>query len=119
MSELEFPPWPEHPGMGSWIPTGMLSDMVAKLPGVADAEGWLRAVPDPHEPFPAVQLQLVWLADGHIHFATVSGFTVATASPDRAAPRLVGYRYTSLDQLIAAAADWAADIWPPHAGERT
>ncbi|MEH1058696.1 hypothetical protein V6U89_26230 [Micromonospora sp. CPCC 206171] len=115
MSELEFPSWPEHPGLGSWIPTEMLADVVAQLPGLPDANGWLRAVPDPHEPFPAVHLQVVWLADGHIHFATVSGCTVAVASPDRAAPRLAGYRYASLEQLVAGAADWTSDVWPPEA----
>ena len=112
MNELEFPPWPEHPGLGSWIPTELLADVVTQLPRLAEAEGWLRAVPDPREPFPAVHLQLVWLADGHIHFATVSGWTVATASPGRTAPQLVGYRYTSLEQLVAGAADWTSDLWP-------
>ncbi|GGM89572.1 hypothetical protein ACFFX1_52720 [Dactylosporangium sucinum] len=113
MSELEFPSWPEHPGLGSWIPTAMLADVVARLPGLADADGWLRAVPDPQEPFPAVHLQLVWLADGHIHFATVSGCTVALAAPGRAEPRLAAYHYASLEQLVAGAADWASDVRPP------
>jgi hypothetical protein len=114
--ELEFPAWPEYPGLGSWIPTEMLADVVAQLPGISDANGWLRAVPDPQEPFPAVHLQVVWLADGHIHLATVSGCTVAVAAPGRA-PQLASYRYVSLEQLVAGAADWASDIWPPGVPE--
>jgi hypothetical protein len=92
----------------------MLADVVAQLPAVADVHGWLRAVPDPHEPFPAVHLQLVWIADGRLHLATVSGCTVAVAFPGRTAPRLAGYRHASLEQLVAGAADWASDVWPPE-----
>ena len=89
--------------------------VVAQLPSLTGADGWLRAVPDPHEPFPAVHLQVVWLADGDIDFATVSGCTVAVASPRRGAPQLADYRYASLEQLVAGAADWASDVWPPGA----
>ncbi|GEM_PF-4461914 len=113
MSELEFPAWPEYPGLGSWIPTEMLANVLAELPGLADVVGWLRAVPDPQEPLPAVHLQLVWISDGCVRFATVSGCTVATASPDHDAPKLVGVRYAPLEQLTVVAAGWPSATWPP------
>ena len=87
----------------------MIADIVAQLPGLTGVDGWLRAIPDPHEPFPAVHLQVVWLADGHIYFATVSGCTVAVASPGRAVPQLAGVCYASLDRLVDGAADWASN----------
>jgi hypothetical protein len=92
----------------------MLAEVVAQLPGLTGADGWLRAVPDPRDPFPAVHLQVVWLADGHIHLVTVSGCTVAAVPPGRVVPRLAGYRYTSLEQLVAGADDWVSDVWPPE-----
>lgn len=112
MSELEFALWPEQPGLGNWIPTELLADVITQLPGLADAGGWLRAVPNPQEPFPAVHLQVVWLADGYVYFATVSGFTVATMSPGHAAPRLADYRSISLDQLVSGAGDWSSQVLP-------
>jgi len=115
VNETEFPAWPEHPGLGEWIPAELLADMIVDLPGLTGTDAWLRAVPDPREPFPAVHLQVVWLADGHIHLVTVSGCTVAAVPSGRATPRLDGYRYTSLEQLVADASDWASDIWPPAA----
>ena len=114
MNELEFPAWPEHPGLGEWIPAELLADVIAELSGPTGTDGWLRAVPDPHEPFPAVHLQVVWLADGHIHLISISGCTVAVP-PGPATPRLDGYRHISLEQLVAGAGDWVSDSWPPSA----
>ena len=28
---------------------------------------------------------------------------------------VVAYRYASLEQLVAGAADWISDVWPPEA----
>jgi hypothetical protein len=115
VNELEFPAWPEHPGLGEWIPAELLADVIAELPGLTGTDGWLRAVPDPRQPFPAVHLQVVWLADGHIHLVTVSGCTVAAVPPGRATPQLDCYRHISLEQLVAGSADWSSDTWPPAA----
>lgn len=103
VNELEMPAWPEYPGFGVWIPTEVLPELTAELPGVPAVDGWLRAVPDPRRPFPAAYLEVAWLADGLFHLATVAGCTVAAPAPGQDEPALVSHWKVPLEDVSVLA----------------